>query len=155
MIRAIALQLLLVSSLLATSAMHAETVDIRVYKGELRFVVPAQPEDNSMLIRYRSKSRQVVRIAVDRLVLVNTRSNRVISLRDKSARLANRYDREGYWVTDLHYSDVNLGQDVYRLEGRLTLYLVGSQRSRYFGVYLNTEPGRKPPDSSIDWGLGD
>lgn len=155
MIRAIAVQLLLVASLLAASVMHAETVDIRVYKGELSFVVPAQREDNSMLIRYRSKTREVLRIAVDRLVLVNTSTNRVINLRDKSARLANRYDREGYWTTDLHYGDVTLGGDVYRLEGRLTLYLAGSQRSRYFGVYLNTASSRKPNNSSIDWGLGD
>lgn len=155
MIKAVVVNLLIIIGLLAASGMHAETVDIRVYKGELRFVFPAQQADNSMLVRYRSKTREVVRIAVDRLVLINTRTNRVISLRDKSARLANRYDREGYWVTDIHYSDVNLGDDVYRLEGRLRLYLVDSQRSRNFGVYLNADARRKPADSSIDWGLGD
>ena len=137
-LREIAVNLLVVAGLLFASAAHAETKAIRVYKGELRIIVPDQQARDSLLIRYRSKSREVVRIRISELVLTNTATKEVIWLHDQSASLSNHYDHEGF---------------NYRIQGRLTLYLVGSQRSGSFNVYLKAESGRKPPGSSIDWGI--
>ena len=146
--------LLVIAGLLLAPAVHAETAVIRVYKGELNIIVPDQHTRDSLLIRYRSKTREVVRIAVNRLALINTRTKQVINLRDKSASLSNRYDHEGFWNTDIYYSDVGLGHDNYKIQGILTLYLPGSQRTGDFSAYLKTTAGSKPHDSSIDWGLG-
>lgn len=152
MIRSIAIKLFIIFSLLIAVDTNATTVDLQVYKGELRFIVPAQQAGDSLLIRYRSTTREVVRIGINELVLTNTATNEVIRLHDKSASLSDRYDHEGYWNTDVNYSNLSLGNDNYRIEGRLTLYLHGSQRTRNFGVYLKAETGNKPPDSTIDWG---
>ena len=152
-LREIAVNLLVVAGLLFASAAHAETKAIRVYKGELRIIVPDQQTRDSLLIRYRSKSREVVRIRISGLALTNTATKEVIWLHDQSASLSNHYDHEGFWNTDIYYDDLDLGDDNYRIQGRLTLYLVGSQRSSSFTVYLKAEPDRKPPGSSIDWGI--
>ena len=154
MFRGIAISLLMIVSLLIASKINANTVDIQVYKGELKFVVPAQQAGGSLLIRYRSKTREVVRISINGLALTNTTTNEVTRLHDQSASLSNRYDHEGYWVADVGYSDLSLGNDNYRIQGRLTLYLIGSQRTRNFSVYLKPEANKKPPHSTIDWGLG-
>ena len=146
--------LLVIAGLLLAPAVHAGAEVIRVYKGELRIIVPDQHTRDSLLIRYRSKTREVVRIAVDRLALINTRTKQVIKLRDQSASLSNRYDHEGFWNTDIYYSDVGLGHDNYKIQGMLTLYLLGSQRTGSFSAYLKADADIKPYDSSIDWGLG-
>lgn len=146
--------LLVIAGLLLAPAVHADAEVIRVYKGELRIIVPDQHTRDSLLIRYRSKTREVVRIAINRLTLINARTKKVIKLRDQSASLSNRYDREGFWNTDVYYSDVGLGDDDYRIQGRLTLYLLGSQRTGDFSAYLKPDVDIKPYDSSIDWGLG-
>jgi hypothetical protein len=146
--------LLVIAGLLLAPAVHADTAVIRVYKGELNIIVPDQHTRDSLLIRYRSKTREVVRIAVNRLALINTRTKQVIYLRDQSASLSNRYDHEGFWNTDIYYSDVGLGHDNYRIQGVLTLYLPGSQRTGDFSAYLKADAEMKPHDSSIDWGLG-
>ena len=146
--------LLVIAGLLLAPAVYADTAAIRVYKGELKVIVPDQHTGDSLLIRYRSKTREVVRIAVNRLALINTRTKQVINLRDQSASLSNRYDQEGFWNTDIYYSDVGLGHDNYRIQGMLTLYLLGSQRTGDFSAYLKHDDDIKPYDSSIDWGLG-
>ena len=146
--------LLVITGLLLAPAVHADTAVIRVYKGELNIIVPDQHTRDSLLIRYRSKTREVVRIAVNRLALINTRTKQVIYLRDQSASLSNRNDHEGFWNTDIYYSDVGLGHDNYKIQGVLTLYLHGSQRAGEFSAYLKLDDGNKPYDSSIDWGLG-
>ena len=146
--------MLVIFGLLAASVVHADAAAIQVYKGELRVIIPDRQMRDSLMIRYRSKTREVVRISLNRLVLTNTRTNQLTRLHDRSAKLSNRYDREGYWNTDIHYHGLYLGNDNYRIQGRLTLYLHGSQRTRNFGVYLKPEPGRKPANSTIDWGLG-
>jgi hypothetical protein len=144
--------LLVIAGLLFASEVQADNAAIQVYKGELRFIVPDRQKRDSLLIRYRSKTREVVRIGIKGLVLTNTATKKVIKLHDRSANLSNRYDHEGYWNTDIYYNDLDLGDDNYRIQGRLTLYLVGSQRTGSFNVYLKTESGGKPPGSSIDWG---
>ena len=68
---------------------------------------------------------------------------------------SNHYDHEGYWTTDISYENLDLAGDNYRVEGRLRLYLLDSQRSRKFSTYLKPAVGNKPHDSSIDWGLDD
>ena len=145
--------LLLIAGLLLAPAVHADDAVIRVYKGELRIIVPDR-QARSLLIQYRSKTREVVRIAINRLALINTGTKQVINLRDQSASLSNRYDHEGFWNTDIYYSDVGLGNDNYRVQGRLTLYLLDSQRTGNFSAYLKPDADFKPHDSSIDWGLG-
>ncbi len=150
--RSIAVNLLVIAGLLFVSVVHAETAAIQVYKGELKLIVPNQPVRDSLLVRYRSKSREVVRIGIDGLILTSTATREVIKLPAQSASLSNRYDHEGYWNTDIHYTNLELDNDDYRIQGRLTLYLAGTQRTRSFNVYLKAESGRKPPGSTIDWG---
>ena len=152
--RIMAVKLLVIAGLLFVSVVHADTAAIQVYKGELRIIVPERQARDSLLIQYRSKTREVVRTGINDLALTNTATKEVIKLLDQSASLSNRYDHEGYWNTDIHYSGLNLGNDNYRIHGRLTLYLAGSQRTKDFGVYLKSDAVTKPHDSTIDWGLG-
>jgi hypothetical protein len=123
-----------------------------VYKGELLISVPGEQRD-SLLIQYRAKNREVVRVSVSRLELTNTRTKEVSRLSDRSASLAGDIDRDGYWIIDIPYSDLKLGNDNYRVTGRFTQYLVGSQRSTDFSVYLQPKTASKPADSTIDWGI--
>jgi hypothetical protein len=149
--RSITVNLLVIAGLLFVSVVHADSVAIKVYKGELRLVVPSQQARDSLLVQYRSKSREVVRVGVNGLLLTSTTTKEVKKLPDQSASLSNRYDHEGYWNTDINYTSLDLGNDDYRVQGRLTLYLVGSQRTRSFDVYLKAESSSKPPGSTIDW----
>jgi len=151
--RSLAVNLLVIAGLLSASMAHADAAAIQVYKGELRVLVPDRQSRDSLLIRYRSKTREVVRIGINGLALTNTATKEVIRLQDQSASLSNRYDQEGYWNTDIYYNDLELGNDDNQIQGRLTLYLAGSQRTGSFGVYLKTESGKKPPGSTIDWGV--
>jgi len=151
----VAVNLLFIFGFCFASAVYADMADIPVYKGELRIIVPDKQSRNSLTIRYRSKTREVIRIALDDLRLTNMRTKRVINLPDQSASLMNRIDHEGHWNTDVMYDNLNLGQDDYRIEGRLTLYLVGSQRTSDFSAYLEPQASSRPVDTSIDWGLGD
>jgi hypothetical protein len=151
--RSLAVKLLAIAGLLFVSVVHADPAAIKVYKGELRIIVPDRQTRDSLLIRYRSKVREVVRIGIKDLALTNAATKKVIRLHDQSASLSNRYDEQGYWNTDIYYNDLELGNDNYRIKGRLTLYLIGSQRTRSFNTYLRAESGVKPTDSSIDWGV--
>jgi hypothetical protein len=152
--RSMAVKLLVIAGLLSVSVVHADSAAIQVYKGELRIIVPDRQARDSLLIRYRSKTREVLRIEISELTLTRTATEKVIRLPDQSASLSNRYDQEGYWNTDIYYNDLELGNDNYRIQGRLTLSLIGSQRTRNFSVYLKPEASKKPPNSMIDWGLG-
>jgi hypothetical protein len=151
--RSMAVKLLLIAGLLSVSVVHADSAAIQVYKGELRIIVPDRQARDSLLIRYRSKTREVLRIGISELTLTRTATKEVIRLPDQSASLSNRYDQEGYWNTDIYYNDLEFGNDNYRIQGRLTLYLAGSQRTRNINVHLNAKPGEKPPGSTIDWGV--
>ena len=150
----IIVKVLFIVGLCTAPTINADTVDIRVYKGELRIIVPDKQTRNTLIVRYRSKSREVVRIAIDALRLTNMTTNNVIRLPDQSAGLMNRIDHEGYWNTDVLYEGLDLAQDDYRVDGQLTLYLIGSQRTSRFSAYLEPRASDRPADSSIDWGLG-
>ncbi len=144
-----------VLGLLVSPQIAADTTDILVYKGELRFVLPVDKNLNSMLIQHRSKTRDVLRIVIDGLMVTNTETRQYFRLPDRTAKLVNNIDNEGYWTTDLLYEGLNLSNDSYRVEGRATLYLIGSVRTRNFNVYLRPESYDWPSHSSIDWGVDD
>ena len=141
------------TGLLLLPMLYAAATDIAVYKGQLRITAPDRQVDKPLRIQYRSKTREVVRIAVNDLSLTDTGTKEVITLPDRTASLANHYDHEGYWTTDISYQNLDLAGDNYRVEGRLRLYLLDSQRSRKFSAYLKPAVGNRPHDSSIDWGL--
>ena len=108
-----------------------------------------------MMIQYRSKTRDVLGIVIDGLTITNTDTRQYLRLPDRTARLVNNLDDEGYWITDILYDGLDLVNESYRVEGRATLYLIGSQRTRNFNVYLRPESYDWPSQSSIDWGLDD
>jgi hypothetical protein len=147
----ITISILTIACLYHASVLQADEVALQVHKGELRILVPGQQRD-SLLIQYRAKNREVMRIGVAGLELANTATKEVTRLRDQSAGLGNRIDPEGYWIIDLRYDGLRLAADNYRVSGKLTQYLSGSQRSRDFSVYLQPETASKPADSTIDWG---
>ena len=140
-----------IASLFISPQVYADITDILVYKGELRFELPVDQARDSMLIQYRSKTRDIVRIVIDNLIVTNMDTNRSYRLQDRTASLVNQVDNEGYWITDILYNGLNLTNDSHRVEGRATLYLIGSQRSRNFNVYLRPERTWEPSHSTIDW----
>ena len=131
----------------------AGAAGLQVYKGELRILLPGSQPGSVLQVQYRSKTRDVVRIAVNQLLLTHVASKEIIRLPAQTAGLTNRIDDQGYWVTDILYDDISLAEGNYRVEGRLTQYLVGSQRTRNFSVYLEPAAGTRPEGSSIDWGV--
>ena len=141
----------MVVTLFISPQIYADITDILVYRGELRFVLPVDQERNSMLIQYRTKTRNVVRIFIDRLMITNMGTHKSYRLQDRTASLANQVNNEGYWTTDILYNGLNLTNDSHRVEGRATLYLIGSQQSRNFNVYLRPERTWEPSTSTIDW----
>ena len=142
-------------SLLVAGPVQADMTDILVYKGELRFVAPAGEARDALLIQFRTKTRDIQRIAVERLSVTNTSTREYTRLPDRTAGLLNHVDDEGYWTTDLLYNGLEMGNDSLRVEGQVTLFLIGSQRSRHFSVYLRPEPSYRSIGSSIDWGIAD
>lgn len=142
-------------SLFISRVAYADTTDILVYKGELRFVLPVDQARNSMLIQHRSKTRDILRVVIDRLVITNMDTYESYRLQDRAVSLANQVDNEGYWITDLLYNGLKLTNDSHRVEGRITLFMIGSQQSRNFNVYLRPERSWEPPHSTIDWGIGE
>ena len=155
--RTLAVCISLVVSLCISPQIHADETDILVYKGELRFVLPADEERDSMLIQHRSRTRGVVRIVIDGLKITSTSTNKYTRLPNRTASLVNTIDNEGYWITDILYDGLNLANDndSYRVEGRAILYLLGSVRTRNFNVYLRPKLYDWPASSSIDWGMVD
>ena len=154
-IRTTAVCIFAVLSLFIPPQITADTTDILVYKGELRFVLPVDKNLDSMLIQHRSKTRDVLRIVIDGLMVTNTETRQYFRLPDRTAKLVNNIDNEGYWTTDILYDGLNLSNDSYRVEGRATLYLIGSVRTRNFNVYLRPESYDWPSRSSIDWSVDD
>ena len=148
----ISISILTIACLYHASALRAGEVALQVHKGELRILMPGQQRD-SLLIRYRAKNREVMRIKVAELELTNTTTKEVTRLPDQSAGPGNRIDQEGYWIIDLQYAGLQLAADNYRVSGKLTQYLSDSQRSRDFTIYLQAETASKPADSTIDWGV--
>jgi len=140
-----------IASLFISPQVYADITDILVYKGELRFELPVDQARDSMLIQYRSKTRDIVRIVIDNLIVTNMDTNKSYRLQDRTASLVNQVDNEGYWTTDILYNGLNLTNDSHRVEGRATLYLIGSQQSRNFNVYLRPERTWEPSTSTIDW----
>jgi hypothetical protein len=155
MIRTLAVCISLVVSLYISPQINADETDILVYKGLLRFVLPADEERDSMLIQLRSKTRGVVRIVIDGLSVTSTSTNMYTRLPDRIASPVNHIDNEGYWITDILYDGLNLANDSYRVEGRVTLFLIGSVQTRNFNVYLRPKSYDWPSNSSIDWGAVD
>ena len=153
MILTVAVRTFLIISLLISSQICADTTDILVYKGELRFVLPVDDARDSMLIQYRSKSRKVLRIAVEGLTVTNMDTYKYFRLPDRSAKIMNNVDGDGYWTTDFFYDSLKFADTSHRVEGRAILYLLNSQRTRNFNVYLRPETYWEPSQSSIDWGI--
>ena len=147
--------LLFLASLYPATSSIADMAELAVYKGELRIFVPDKQTRGSLVIRYRSKTREVMRITLEGVSLTNTRTQQVTYLPDKSASLEKIIDRGGYWNTDASYSGLQLGQDDYRVDGRLTLHLIGSQRTSDFSAHLQPQVDTRPAGSSIDWGVSD
>jgi len=88
-------------------------------------------------------------------MVTNMKTYKSYRLQDRAASLVNQVDNEGYWTTDILYNGLNLTNDSHRVEGRATLYLIGSQQSRNFNVYLRPERTWEPSQSTIDWGIGE
>ena len=126
---------------------------IPVYKGDLEFYVHEHATRSVLRIQFSSRTREVLRIAIDEPVLIHGVTGDVTRLRPRAANLSSRPDRAGYWLAEIIYRDLDLIDNDYRLSGRLTQYLANAQRSRHFDVYLGVEPISRPPGSSIDWGL--
>ncbi len=154
-IRSVIISLLFVFGLHLTTASHADMADIAVYKGELRIVVPDKQTRGALVIRYRSKTRDVIRITLEGVSLTNIRTQKLTRLEDKTASLENTIDHGGYWNTDVNYDGLRLDRDEYRIDGSLTLHLIGSQRTSDFSAYLQPRVQNRPADSSIDWGVSD
>ena len=153
--RTICAYIFVIISLFLSRHIYADTTDILVYKGELRFVLPVDQDRNSMLIQHRSKTRDILRIVIDRLVITNMETYQSYRLHDRTASLGNQVDNDGYWITDLLYNGLKLTNDSHRVEGRVTLFMIGSQQSRNFNVYLRPERAWEPSHSTIDWGVGE
>ncbi len=137
--RTIYVCIFVIVSLFISPQIYADITDILVYRGELIFVLPVDQARDSMLIQYRSKTKNIVRIVIDHLMVTNMKTYKSYRLQDRAASLVNQVDNEGYWTTDILYNGLNLTNDSHRVEGRATLYLIGSQRSRNFNVYLRPE----------------
>ena len=126
---------------------------IPVYKGGLEFFVHEHASRSVLRIQFSSRTREVLRIAIEDAVLIHSVTGDVTRLRPKMAVLSSRVDRAGYWVAEIVYRDLELIGNDYRLSGRLMQYLANAKRSRRFDVYLGVKPISRPPASSIDWGL--
>lgn len=151
MIRTMAVSISVIIILIISPLINADTTDVLVYKGELRFILPVDQARDSMLIQYRSKTRNVVRIVIDRLSVTNMETYKYFRLPDRKASLVNQIDNDGYWTTDILYNGLKLANNSYRVEGKLTQYLIGSQRTRNFSVYLRPARNYPPSGSTIDW----
>lgn len=131
---------------------NASATDIPVYKGVLRVSIIADREGNKLLLQYRTKTRQVLRVGVSRVVVTNMLTHKLIRLPDTSANLAAGMDA-GDLHADIEYGGLNLTDDSYRVEGSLVVFLAGSQQTRNFSVYMNAHSADRPANSSIDWGI--
>ena len=147
--------IVVVFSLCAASLVLAGSdsrVRIPVYKGDLEIYLIEHKPRSVLRIRLYSRTRDVLRIAIDHSVLIHMISGDVTRLAPRVADMSSRVDRAGYWVAEIVYRDLDLIDNDYRMSGRLTQYLANAQRNRRFDVYLGTKSVSRPPGSSIDWG---
>jgi len=145
-------QLPLVICLALVPFTHASATDIPVYKGVLRVLIVADSEGNTLLLQYRTKTRQVLRVGVSRVAVTNSLTQKMTRLPDTSESLATELDA-GYLHADIEYGGLNLTDDSYRVEGSLVVYLAGAQQTRNFSVYTKSRFADRPANSSIDWGI--
>ena len=145
-------QLPLVICLALVPFTNTSATDIPVYKGVLRVLIVADREGNTLLLQYRTKTRQVLRVGVSRVAVTNSLTHKVTRLPDTSASLAAKLDA-GDLHADIEYGGLNLTDDSYRIEGSLVLYLAGAQQTRNFSVYTKPRSTDRPANSSIDWGI--
>ena len=145
-------QLPVVICLVLVPIINVSATDIPVYKGVLRVLIVAESEGNTLLLQYRTKTRQVLRVGVREVAMTNSLTHQVTRLPDASASLAAGQDA-GDLHADIEYGGLSLSDDGYRVEGSLVVYLAGAQQSRNFRVYLNEHAVRRPENSSIDWGI--
>jgi len=131
---------------------NAGAVDQPAYKGQLRTLVLSERGGDTLLLQYRSKTREVLRTGFRDLRLTDTRSGQVIRLGDRSASLGPGTE-SGYWHADIFYDKLDLTDHDYRLTGSQFYYLRGSQQWRTISVYLKRSNVRRPYESSIDWGI--
>lgn len=153
MFRWVYVLLLVFTGLWLTPLISAYAADVPVYKGELSISIPAQHSRNTLLLQYRTKAGEVLRVGINDLTVTNTATNRTIRLENRSASVAGH--REGaYLGADIVYSGLRLDRNEYRIDGSLTTYLSGSQQTRNFSIYLAPESSRKPTGSADDRGSG-
>jgi hypothetical protein len=145
-------QLALMTCLVLAPVINASATEVPVYKGVLRVVIVAEREGNTLLLQYRTKTRQVLHIEARGVVLTNNLTHQAIPLPDASASLAAGLDG-GDLHADIKYDGVNYINEDYRVEGRLVEYLAGTQQTRSFSVYLKNPSASRPANSSIDWGI--
>jgi hypothetical protein len=143
-------QATLAMSLVLVPIINASATDIPVYKGVLRVLLVAEREGNTLLLQYRTKTRQVLRVGVRGVVMSNNLSHRVIRLPDATAS-TTAVPYAGDLHADIEYSRLNLTDDDYLVEGILVVYLAGAQQTRKFRVYLKPRSASRPANSSIDW----
>lgn len=145
-------QLPVLMCLVLVPVINVSATDVPVYKGVLRVSIVAGHEGNTLLLQYRTKTRQVLRVGVREVSITNSLTQQVIRLPDALARLAAGQD-EGDLYADIEYGGLRLSDNGYRVEGSLVVYLAGAQQSRNFRVDLNEQAVRRPENSSIDWGI--
>ena len=145
-------QLPLVICLALVPFTNASATDIPVYKGVLRVLIVTDREGKTLLLQYRTKTRQVLRVGVSQVEVTNSQTHKMIRLPDASASLAAKLDA-GDLHADIEYSGLNFTDDNYHVEGSLMVYLAGAQQSRNFSVYTKPFSADRPADSSIDWGI--
>jgi len=150
--RWVLVQLPLLISLALVPFTNASATDIPVYKGVLRVLIVANREGNTLLLQYRTKTRQVLRVGVSSVAVTNSLTQKVTRLPEASASLAAKPDA-GYLHADIEYDGLNLTDDNYRVEGSLVMYLAGAQQTRNFSVYTKPRSADRPANSSIDWGM--
>ena len=147
-------QVTLLFCLVLAPTVDVNARDIPVYKGMLRVLSMAEREGNTLLLQYRTRTREVLRVRAHRVVVINNRTRRAMRLPDTSADLA-RGHVAGYLHADMEYNHLDLAGDDYRVEGSLTVYLATGQQTRNFRAYLKPDTAERPANSSIDWGGGE
>jgi hypothetical protein len=131
---------------------NAVATDIPAYKGVLRVLLVDGRVGNKLLLQYRTKTRQVLRVGIRGAAITNNESNRVIRLPNVTASITAGLDA-GELHADIEYDGLNLTHDDYRVDGSLTVYLAGTQQTRNFRVYLKPRSVSRPANSSINWGI--
>ena len=147
-------QLPLVICLALMQFTNASATDIPVYKGVLRVLIVADRKGKTLLLHYRTKTRQVLRVGVSGVVMTNSLTQKMTRLPNTSTSLATELDA-GDLHADIEYGGLNLTNDSYRVEGSLVVYLAGTQQTRNFSVYMTPRSADRPANSSIDWGINE